>query len=273
MANKNVQLKNASGDLLYPKTLGSQVLNNSGNALGTVEAGAQVNVLEKITVNGTELTISNKTAAITIASSAEYTIKKLTSSDTSLGYDSQYAGQYILTKDNVKVGDVINLAKDMVLDTVELKTCSTADSPVVGYVVGDKYIEFTFQNKASSKLYLKVSELADVYTAGNGLTLTNGAFAVNTTDTNIADTTPTASSAKFVQSGGVYTALLGKQDTLSGSNKLSTDYISGLANVATTGAYSDLTGTPVLATVATSGAYSDLTGTPTIPDITWVEIV
>ena len=38
-----------------------------------------------------------------------------------------------------------------------------------------------------------------------------------------------------------------------------------LATVATSGAYSDLSGTPTLATVATSGAYSDLTGTPTIP--------
>jgi hypothetical protein len=39
----------------------------------------------------------------------------------------------------------------------------------------------------------------------------------------------------------------------------------GLATVATTGAYSDLSGTPTLATVATTGAYSDLSGTPTIP--------
>lgn len=40
--------------------------------------------------------------------------------------------------------------------------------------------------------------------------------------------------------------------------------ITGLATVASTGAYSDLSGTPTLATVATTGAYSDLTGTPTL---------
>jgi hypothetical protein len=40
-----------------------------------------------------------------------------------------------------------------------------------------------------------------------------------------------------------------------------------LATVATTGAYSDLTGTPTLATVATTGAYSDLTGTPTLATV------
>lgn len=39
---------------------------------------------------------------------------------------------------------------------------------------------------------------------------------------------------------------------------------SALATVATSGAYSDLTGTPSLATVATTGAYTDLTGLPTL---------
>lgn len=42
--------------------------------------------------------------------------------------------------------------------------------------------------------------------------------------------------------------------------------ISGLAGVATSGKYSDLSGTPSLATVATSGKYSDLSGTPSIPN-------
>ena len=40
-----------------------------------------------------------------------------------------------------------------------------------------------------------------------------------------------------------------------------------LATVATSGLYSDLSGTPTLSTVATSGAYSDLTGTPTLSTV------
>lgn len=39
-----------------------------------------------------------------------------------------------------------------------------------------------------------------------------------------------------------------------------------LATVATTGAYTDLTGRPSLAAVATTGAYADLSGQPSIPD-------
>ena len=42
---------------------------------------------------------------------------------------------------------------------------------------------------------------------------------------------------------------------------------SDLNTVATSGAYSDLSGTPTLATVATSGVYGDLTGTPTLATV------
>ena len=52
----------------------------------------------------------------------------------------------------------------------------------------------------------------------------------------------------------VTTAISGKADS------------ADLATVATSGQYSDLTGTPSLATVATSGSYNDLTDTPTIPE-------
>ena len=41
--------------------------------------------------------------------------------------------------------------------------------------------------------------------------------------------------------------------------------VSSLSTVATSGAYSDLTGTPNLATVATSGSYADLSNKPSIP--------
>jgi len=50
---------------------------------------------------------------------------------------------------------------------------------------------------------------------------------------------------------------------------LSASIVSGLASVATSGAYADISGTPVLANIATSGSYGDLVGAPSIPtDIT-----
>lgn len=46
---------------------------------------------------------------------------------------------------------------------------------------------------------------------------------------------------------------------------------SDLATVATSGAYSDLSGKPSLATVATSGSYNDLSNKPTIPSISGLQ--
>ena len=51
MADKNIQIKDLQGNSLFPKTKGSLVTNDTGATLGTVEAGAQVNKIEKIKVN------------------------------------------------------------------------------------------------------------------------------------------------------------------------------------------------------------------------------
>ena len=86
---------------------------------------------------------------------------------------------------------------------------------------------------------------------------------VDTAVSNLVDTAPEAlntlnelaaalgDDANFA--GTVTTSLAAKANT------------ADLATVATTGAYSDLTGTPTLATVATSGSYSDLSDQPVIP--------
>lgn len=66
------------------------------------------------------------------------------------------------------------------------------------------------------------------------------------------DSAMSSTSTNPVQNKVIYSALQGKANT------------SSLAAVATSGAYSDLTGRPSLATVATSGRYSDLTGKPTL---------
>ena len=66
------------------------------------------------------------------------------------------------------------------------------------------------------------------------------------------DSSPTQNSTNLVQSGGVFTQLANKANT------------SDLATVATTGAYSDLSGKPNLAAVATSGSYNDLSNKPTL---------
>ena len=65
----------------------------------------------------------------------------------------------------------------------------------------------------------------------------------------------------------VYGYNLYANDTTIGASVTKIPLAKDLATVATTGAYSDLTGKPNLAAVATSGQYADLLGSPTLADV------
>ncbi len=119
------------------------------------------------------------------------------------------------------------------------------------------------------------------YTAGDGIIIENNEISVDGTTTSEIDTVTTSEvtlatvatsgsyndlsdkptiptttssvtsgSTSALTSGGAYTALSEKQDVISSSNKLSASLVSGLATVATTGAFSDLTGTSGLQTTS-----------------------
>lgn len=173
MAEQNIQIKSKTGDLLYPKTKASIVYNNSDQSLGTVEAGAQVNVIESIKVNGTAQTVTNKAVDITIPAASEYTIVKQTTAE------EGYAATYNLTKDGNAVGASINIPRDMVVSSGTVETCAEADVPVAGYVVGDKYIDLVLANAANSHIYIKVTDLIDEYTAGTAITISNNQISVD----------------------------------------------------------------------------------------------
>ena len=96
---------------------------------------------------------------------AEYSIVKAETAE------EGYAASYNLTKDGVNVGATINIPKDYLVKSGEVKTVETADTPVSGYKVGNKYIDFVVNTVDGtgneSHIYLLVSDLVDVYTAGN----------------------------------------------------------------------------------------------------------
>jgi len=86
----------------------------------------------------------------------EYTIEKVAT-------ESGFASTYHLKKGANKVGVSINIPLDQVLKSSSIKTVTTANSPYSGAKVGDKYIEFLFQNNNTPQ-YLPVQDLVDVYT-------------------------------------------------------------------------------------------------------------
>lgn len=201
MTDKNVQLQSTLGDNLYPKTKGAVVLNNSGANLGAVEAGAQVNKIETIKVNGKTLSIVSKAVDITIDSAPEYSITKAATAE------SGYSATYQLTKDGTAVGEKINIPKDMVVESGSVKTVTTANSPVSGYKAGDKYIDLILANADNSHIYILVSDLVDTYTAGSGISISNNAIAIDTsvvatkTDVNAKQNTLTTAQLAAANSG------------------------------------------------------------------------
>lgn len=172
MADKNIQIKNSSGDNLYPKTKASLVVSGDGSGnLGAVEPGAQVNVLEGITINGVSVTPESKIAKITLP---DYSITKLTTAE------SGYSASYQLQKDGAAVGATINIPKDMVVQSGSVQTVTEEDTPVAGYQIGAKYIDLVLANADNQHIYILVTDLVDVYTAGTGITITGNTVAVNT---------------------------------------------------------------------------------------------
>lgn len=174
MTDKNIQIKDLDGNNLFPKTKAAIVINNNNENLGDVEAGAQVNIIEKIKVNGTELSIANKAVNVTIPAQSVYSLAKLATAQTG------YAATYQLTKDGTKVGDYINIPKDLVVQSGSVKTCTTANNPQSGYAVGDKYIDLVIANAENQHIYIKVTDLIDVYTGGNGIAVSSNQISIDT---------------------------------------------------------------------------------------------
>ena len=115
---------------------------------------------------------------------------------------------------------------------------------------------------AAAPLDLSNAVQGDLYIIDGAGTYQGQAWAVGDHLLVNADMGGTVDPAKIdkIDSTDSVTSVAGR----TGAVVLSSADISGLATVATSGAYSDLSGTPTLATVATTGAYSDLSGTPTL---------
>lgn len=139
----------AIGGTATEPTVGIKLDPTSGNAATLGEAGLMVTIPE-VTV-------------------PEYTIKKLATATTG------YLASYQLEKDGVKAGEVINIPKDYLVKSAEIKT-STGTADPSKLPKGSKYIDFVINTYdtasgtgTESHIYLDVQSLVDVYTPGNGI--------------------------------------------------------------------------------------------------------
>ena len=144
-------------DIAGGKSIGVAVSTKAGNALSVVEDGLFVPVAKEIEI-------------------PEYAIEKQATADE--GFAASYKLKKTVNGEVVYVGDTINIARDMVLQSASMKTVEEDNVPYEGAVVGDPYIEMIFNDESSSALYIPMSGLVDVYTAGSGIEIVEGKISV-----------------------------------------------------------------------------------------------
>lgn len=313
--------------------------------LDTIEEGAQVNKIEHILKNGTELTITNKTVNVTVPTKTsdltndgsdgtdtyvesdtldDYYTK--TETDTQIGYETDareiadaglqeqidaivassdvvdivgtYAALQAYDTSKLHDNDIIKVLTDETRDDATTYYRWDADTSTWSYIgaEGPFYTKAesdaiftpmtrTINSKAlTADITLTAADVgalpdSTVIPTVNDATLTiqkNGTtvqtFTANQATNATANITVPTDTSDLTNGAGYITsaALPTKTSDLTndGSDGTST-YVEAddLATVATTGAYSDLTGTPNLAAVATSGDYDDLINKPTIPTV------
>lgn len=140
------------------KAIGVAVSEDVGNALSIVKGGLFV-------------------PAVSVP---EYSIEKQTVADE--GYSASYKLKKVVDGAVSYVGDTINIAKDMVLQSATLEVVTEVDVPYVGAAIGDPYIQMTFNNADSSNLYIPVKGLIDTYTAGDGIEIVDNKISVKLAD-------------------------------------------------------------------------------------------
>lgn len=139
-----------------------------------IEAGAQKNVLEKVQLDGVDVAISNKVANILVADKiAEAKSQAITAGAVSIAEelvdkDGVYK-KFVFTQNGATIG-TINTTKDLVVKS----------GSIVNDQLGGKILRLVLNDEDSNVIDIPVSDLVDVYTAGQYITIgENNAITVN----------------------------------------------------------------------------------------------
>lgn len=112
----------------------------------------------------------------------EYAIEKQTTAED--GFVTSYKLKKTVGEEVSYVGDTINIAKDLVLQSATLETVTEPNVPYEGAVVGDPYVKMVFNNEEASNLYIPVKGLVDTYTAGDGIDIIDNKISIKLASTS-----------------------------------------------------------------------------------------
>ncbi len=180
--------------------------------------------------------------------------------------DTGYAATYSLTADGTAVGDKIQIPLDMVIESGTVVDITYDNGKLYDGAVdvteiikgaggtataadAGKYIKLVVANATEDKIYIKATDLVDIYTAGNGIDITSNAISVVIDSTNanglsvdangVALATAVASTSGVGGSNGAMTAAQAEKlaGITAGANKVEASTTNGnikIDNVETT---------------------------------------
>lgn len=144
----------STADTTYTAADGAVTVDATAKTIGVNVSAEADNALEK------------KTDGLFVKDHAFDVVKKATA-------NAGYIASYQVTVDGAVVGADINIPKDYLVKSAEIKVVDTADAPYTGAAVGDKYIDFVVNtvdgDGNETHIYLSVQDLVDEYTAGDGI--------------------------------------------------------------------------------------------------------
>lgn len=123
--------------------------NELKSKLENIEATAQVNIIESISVDGVQQTIDDN-KNVDLHQPVYTLIEKDTPADTNIK-------EYNLTIDGTATGVTIEIPKDVYIEKCTLKYATVVDTPYTGAKVNDAYLQFDRAN--STPIYAPIPEL------------------------------------------------------------------------------------------------------------------
>lgn len=169
---------------------------NGGIDIGGTKTAPTVGIkLDPTQGNAATLGAAGLMVTIPEVTIPEYSIVKLGTAT------EGYIATYQLQKDGVQAGVNIDIPKDYLVKSAEIKTSAGEGDPS-GLPAGSKYIDFVINTKVGtgeeSHIYLDVQELVDAYTAGNGIEIS---------ETNVISAKVVADNGLSVGASGIAMAL------------------------------------------------------------------
>jgi hypothetical protein len=254
-------------------------LQNNINAEASTRASADTTLQNNINAEASTRASADSAEASTRASADSALQAELDATQVGAGlnadgsYSAPTSSYYLASATSLKNADSLldTQLKSVADDVATLGGQLVASVNTITPVAGDVTLTATdisgFATVATSGAYSDLSGapvLADVATSGAGVDVNIAHTAVNYTAAT-PDLEAHLAGIDTQLGVGLVTSVNNVEPV--GGNVTLTAADLSLATVATSGLYSDLTGSPVLATVATSGLYSDLTGSPVLATV------